>query len=98
MRIISFKMIREFIAGHPDADVAMRDWYKKTEDADWGSVSDVKETFNTADYVGNDRFVFNVKGNHYRIVAMIIFAIRTVYMRFVGTHKDYDNIKDIKNI
>ena len=98
MRIISFKMIREFIACHSDADVAMRDWYKKTEDADWDSVSDVKETFNTADYVGNDRFVFNVKGNHYRIVAMIIFAIRTVYMRFVGTHKDYDNIKDIKNI
>ena len=91
MRIISFKMIREFIAGHPDADVAMRDWYKKTEDADWSSVSDVKETFNTADYVGNDRFVFNVKGNHYRIVAMIIFAIRTVYMRFVDSTRQPAN-------
>lgn len=98
MRIISFKMIREFITKNPDADVAMREWNKKTEDADWGNMADVKKTFNSVDCVGNDRYVFNVKGNHYKIVAMIIFAIRTVYLRFVGTHKEYDEIKDIKNI
>lgn len=98
MRVISFKMIREFIARYDDADTAMREWHKKTEDADWSSLSDIKRTFNTVDYVGNDRYVFNVKGNKYRIVAMVIFSIKTVFMRFVGTHKEYDNIDDIKNI
>lgn len=98
MRIISFKKIREFIEKDPESDVAMREWHKKTEDADWKNFADVKNTFNSVDNVGNDRYVFNVKGNHYRIVAMIIFAIRTVYLRFVGTHKEYDNIKDIQNI
>ncbi|SNU04098.1 mRNA interferase HigB [Prevotellaceae bacterium MN60] len=98
MRIISFKKIREFIEKDSESDVAMREWHKKTEDADWKNFADVKNTFNSVDNVGNDRYVFNVKGNHYRIVAMIIFAIRTVYLRFVGTHKEYDNIKDIQNI
>jgi len=48
--------------------------------------------FNSVDAVGNDRFVFDIRGNHYRIVAMIFFDIRTVYIRFVGTHKEYDRI------
>lgn len=98
MRVIAFKMIREFIAGHTDADVALREWHKKTENADWATFADIKETFNSVDYVGNDRYVFNVKGNHYRVVARIVFAIKTVFMRFVGTHKEYDEIKNIKDI
>ncbi|HET7117090.1 MAG TPA: type II toxin-antitoxin system HigB family toxin [Hanamia sp.] len=59
---------------------------------DWRKFSDVKQTFNSVDNVGNDRFVFNVGGNKYRIVAMIHFTTRTIYIRFVGTHKQYDKI------
>jgi mRNA interferase HigB len=98
MRVISFTIIRDFILKHPDAEVALRDWYKKTLKAEWKNFSDIKSTFNSTDYVGNDRYVFNIKGNDYRIVAIVIFIKGKVYMRFVGTHAEYDRIKDIKNI
>jgi mRNA interferase HigB len=91
-------MIRDFIARHADADVALRDWYKRTTKANWNSFADIKQTFNTADYVGNDRYVFDIKGNNYRIVTIVLFINKKVYMRFVGTHEEYDKIKDIKNI
>ena len=98
MRVISFSIIRDFIAKHADADVALRDWYKRTTKANWTNFADIKQTFNTVDYVGNDRYVFDIKGNNYRIVAVVIFINKKVYMRFVGTHEEYDKIKDIKNI
>ncbi len=91
-------MIRNFIALHADADVALRDWYKRTTKADWNNLADIKRTFNSVDYVGNDRYVFNIKGNNYRIVTVVIFIHKRVYMRFVGTYEEYDRIKDIKNI
>ena len=91
MRIISFAAIRNFLATHSDADVALRDWYKKTEKSDWVSLADVKRTFNSVDYVGNDRYVFNIKGNNYRLVALILFAAKKVFIRWMGTHKEYDN-------
>jgi len=75
----------------------MNEWWEETKKANWASLRDVKETFNSVDYVGNDRYVFNIKGNKYRIVAMIFIDIRTVYIRFVGTHSDYNKI-DCKNI
>ena len=98
MRVISFAMIRNFIAQHADADVALRDWYKRTSKANWNNLADIKKTFNSVDYVGNDRYVFNIKGNNYRIVAVVIFIHKRVYVRFVGTHEEYDKIRDIKNI
>ena len=98
MRVISFSMIRDFISKHADSDVPLRDWYKRVTKADWNSFADIKQTFNSADYVGNDRYVFDIKGNTYRIVAVVLFINKKVYMRFVGTHEEYNRIKDIKNI
>ena len=72
-------------------------WYNITLLADWKDFHSIKQTFNTVDSVGNERFVFNVGGNKYRIVAMIHFSTRTLYIRFVGTHKQYDKI-DCKTI
>lgn len=95
MRVISFSMIRDFIAKHSDADVPLRDWYKRVTKADWNTFADMKQTFNTVDYVGNDRYVFDIKGNNYRVVAIVLFVNKKVYMRFVGTHDEYDKIKDI---
>ena len=91
-------MIRDFIAKHANADVALRDWYKRTTKTNWKNFADIKQTFNTVDYVGNDRYVFDIKGNNYRIVAVVLFINQKVYMRFVGTHEEYEKIKDIKNI
>jgi mRNA interferase HigB len=70
---------------------------KKTKQADWATLKDIKDTFNSVDYVGNDRYVFNIKGNKYRLVAMIFFDIRTLYLRYVDTHAEYDKI-DCKTI
>ena len=92
MRIISFATIRNYTQKHADADIPLRDWYKKTEKADWACLADVKRTFNSADYVGNDRFVFNIKGNDYRLVALILFAAKKVFIRWIGTHQEYDKI------
>lgn len=98
MRVISFSIIRDFIAKHADADVPLRDWHRRTTKANWNNFADIKQTFNTVDYVGNDRYVFDIKGNNYRIVAIVLFINKKVYMRFVGTHEEYNKIKDIKNI
>jgi mRNA interferase HigB len=90
MVVISKSILRDFGLKHSNAAEALNHWYKVVKSQDWENVSDVKSTFNTVDYVGNDRFVFNIKGNHYRLVAMIFFDIRTVFIRFVGTHAEYD--------
>lgn len=92
MRIVTFLRINEFTRIHSTSDVALRDWYKKTKEADWQSFNDIKQTFNRVDYVGNSRFVFDVKGDDYRLVAIIFFASKKVYIRFIGTHEDYNKI------
>lgn len=97
MRIVTFKRIREFSNNYKDAKIALEDWYFKTSKSKWQNLSDIRKTFNSADYVGNNRFIFNIKGNQYRLVAIIIFASQKVYIRFIGTHEEYNRI-DCKNI
>ena len=92
MVIISKTILNEFGTEHPDVIDALNDWYRIVKEADWHTFHDIKQTFNSVDLVGNDRYVFDIKGNHYRIVTMIFFDIRTVFIRFVGTHKEYDKI------
>lgn len=92
MRVVTFARIKEFSKQHPSADVALRDWYVKTQRCNWRNFNEIKKTFNSADFIGNSRFVFNIKGNDYRLVAIIIFASQKVYIRFIGTHSEYDKI------
>ncbi|MBL7807018.1 MAG: type II toxin-antitoxin system HigB family toxin [Saprospiraceae bacterium] len=92
MVIISKTILRDFGENHPDAIDALNKWYQIVKTADWDHLQQIRESFNSVDYVGNDRFVFNIKGNKYRLVVMIFFDIRTVFIRFVGTHSDYDKI------
>jgi mRNA interferase HigB len=92
MVIIARSAITRFCEIHPDAGDGLLQWFTRTTEADWGSLADVRRTFNSVDYVGNDRFVFNIKGNKYRLVALIFFDVRTVYIRFIGTHAAYDKI------
>lgn len=98
MKIISFKQLREFYEKDPKSEPAIKEWYKKAEKAHWNNFSDIKKTFNSVDSVGNMRCVFNVKGNEYRIVAKVFFTIKSIYIRFIGTHKEYDKIKDISKV
>jgi mRNA interferase HigB len=92
MVVISYSKIRNFYDLHADAKDALNNWYRLLVQADWSNFHDMKTMFNTVDAVGKDRFVFNIRGNTYRIVALIFFDVRTVYIRFVGTHSEYDKI------
>jgi len=60
--------------------------------ADFANFNELREMFGSADSVGRDLYVFNIRGNHYRLIVRIIFRVRTVYIKFVGTHKEYDKI------
>ena len=92
MVIISHKAIREFTTIHPELSTALDRWYDITEKSDWKGFNDIKEQFNSVDAVGDGLFVFNIKGNDCRLIVRIIFKTRTVFIRFVGTHKEYDSI------
>lgn len=92
MVIISKTILHQFGLKHPDAIDAMNRWYDECKKASWSNFAEIKATFNTVDYVGNDRYVFDIKGNKYRIVAMVFLDIRTVFIRFIGTHKAYEKI------
>lgn len=78
--------------------MALIEWTKKTEEAEWTCFEDIKQTFHSVDYVGNQRYVFNIQHNDFRLIVMIKFTPQLVYVRFIGTHTEYDRIKDIKNI
>ena len=97
MDVWLFVLIANFTEHHKESKVALSDWFYNVSHKNWDNLADIKNDYNSVDYVGNNRFVFNVKGNHYRIVCIIIFASKKVYIRFIGTHKEYDKI-DIKNI
>lgn len=92
MVVISKTKLINFYDSELKAKEPLLKWYHKTVLSDWSDFHSIKQTFNSVDSVGNDRFVFNISGNHYRIVAMIHFNKRTIYIRFAGTHKQYDQI------
>lgn len=92
MVIISKTILNQFGLRHGDALTALNEWYAVVKAADWNNLTDIKQTFNSADFVGNDRYVLNVRGNRYRIVALIFFDKRTLFIRFVGTHAEYDKV------
>jgi len=92
MRIIAHQAIVEFGKSYPDSKIALDSWYKTTKKAIWKDFHDLKKMFNSADYVGNQRYVFNIKGNNYRMVVKILFVQQIIYIRFIGTHPEYDKI------
>lgn len=92
MVVISYGKIREFYEVHATAKDALNNWYRLALQADWANFHEMKNMFNSVDAVGNNRFVFNIRGNRYRLVALIFFNIRTIYIRFVGTHEEYDSV------
>ena len=90
MVILTKGAIHIFTKKHPNALIPLNDWYYKTKNTQWGKFSEVKSTFNSVDSIGNDRYIFDIGGNNFRIIAMIHFDIRTVYLRAILTHNEYD--------
>ncbi len=92
MHIISRTKLIAFWLKHQDSEVALRYWFNKVANANWKSINELKKDFPSADYVGENRVVFNIKGNNYRLIVVIYFDGQKIYIRFIGTHAEYDKI------
>ena len=92
MRTISRKALREFWEKHPDARQPLQAWYADVKHADWKSPANIKNVYHNASFLANNRIVFNIKGNRYRIVVAVQYKYGIVYIRFIGTHQEYDKI------
>lgn len=94
MRIVSHRKLKEFYEtpGREDARVALERWYHIVSEAQWRNLGEMKADFPSVDYVGNQRYVFNIRGNEYRLVVVVKFVMGYVFIRFVGTHSEYDKI------
>lgn len=92
MRIFTEQILKEYIAVRPEVKTALQEWVMIVKQSQWTCFADIKATFNSVDSIGNQRYVFNIKGNKYRLVVVIKFTIKFVYIRFIGTHTEYDKI------
>ena len=94
MRIVSHRKLKDFYTtpGREDSAVALERWYELTEAAEWHSYAEMKADFSSVDAVGNQHYVFNIRGNRYRLVVLVKFVMGYVFIRFVGTHEEYDLI------
>jgi len=98
MNIKGSIIIENFCKKHSDVIDALSRWVENVSNAKWTNHNDLKADYPSADYVGNKRYVFNIKGNHYRLVIVVVFIAEIVEIRFIGSHAEYDKIKDIQNI
>ncbi|MDW3645795.1 MAG: type II toxin-antitoxin system HigB family toxin [Bacteroidia bacterium] len=98
MRVVTPRVLKEYSDRHAQAKIPLLLWYEVTKKASWKTLADIKRDFNSVDYVGNSRFVFNIGGNNFRLIAIIIFASQKVYIRFIGTHAAYDKLKDASTV
>ena len=92
MRVIAIKALRDFWNKHKDAEQPLRAWYTEAKKADWQKADDITKQYRSASILRNNRVVFNIKGNNYRLITAINYIFKIVYIRFVGTHKEYDKI------
>lgn len=94
MRIVSHKALKDFYEqpGHEEAKIPLEHWYHTAEDANWKNFAEMKADFGSVDSVGNQHYVFNIGGNKYRLIVVVKFVMGYVFIRFVGTHKEYDKI------
>jgi mRNA interferase HigB len=92
MRVVSKRTLREFWAGHPDAEQALQAWHAEAEAAAWASPAEIKAQYRSASILKDSRVVFNICGNKYRLVVKLSYKNGLVLIRFIGTHKQYDAI------
>ena len=97
MRIISKRALRACWERYPDAENPLLAWYREVTREDWDTPAKVKAKYSNASIVGDNRVVFNIKGNAYRLVAKINYPKRIVYVRFAGTHAEYDEV-DVQEV
>lgn len=92
VRLLSRKTLREFWEAHADAEQPLKAWHAEAEKATWNCPADIKARYASASFVGNDRVVFNIAGNKYRLIIAVKYQEKIVFIRFLGTHKEYDDV------
>jgi mRNA interferase HigB len=92
MQIISRKTLKDFWAKHNQAEAPLIAWYQVVSKAEWTGPNDIRAMFGSADFVGDNRVIFDIGGNKFRLVVHVAYKFRRVLIKFVGTHKDYDAI------
>ncbi len=97
MRVLSRGTLREFWRKHPDAEGSLKAWFTEVSTAKWTTMVDIKKQYATASVVDNERVVFNIGGNKYRLVVKLWFPGQVIWIKFIGTHRSYDQI-DVKKL
>jgi len=92
MRVIAVSTLRDFWTLHPDSEQPLKAWFEEATKASWTQPSDIKAQYGNASILKNRRVVFNIKGNDYRLIVAIAYRLKVVYVKFVGTHKEYDEV------
>lgn len=92
MRVFSRSTLETFWRSHKDAEEPLRAWFQEVDKAAWRGPADVRNRYRSADFLPGDRVVFNIKGNKYRLIVAVKYDFKCVYIRFIGTHAEYDKI------
>lgn len=92
MRIIAKKILRDFWEAHPDSEQQLKAWYQETSKAERTTPNKIKIEYPSASFLADNRVVFNIKGNHYRLIVKINYDYQMIWIRFIGTHAEYDKI------
>ncbi len=90
MRVIAKKNLIAFWEKYPDAEQSLKAWYAEASKASWKTPQDIKDGYASASFLANNRVVFNIKGNQYRLVVAVAYKYGAVYIKFIGTHVEYD--------
>jgi mRNA interferase HigB len=96
LRLIAKKTLRDFWGKHPDSEQQLKAWYQEAAQAHWKSPKDIKRLYPNASILEQNRVVFNIKGNHYRLIVRINYDYGILWIRFIGTHAQYDKIDATK--
>lgn len=97
VRVIAKRTLRDFWEKHADCEQQLKSWYRETEKSEWKNINDLKNEYPSASILKDNRIVYNIKGNNYRLIVKFNFEYRICWIRFIGTHKEYDKI-DANNI
>lgn len=96
MRVIAKKTLRDFWSKHPDCEQQLKAWFQEALKSQWKKPSDIKKEYPTASFLAENRVVFNIKGNSYRLIVKINYDYQMIWIRFIGTHAEYDKIDAAK--
>ena len=92
MRVIAVSTLRAFWGRYPDAEQPLKAWYEEATSSTWTQPADINAQYRSATVLKNGRVVFNIKDNDYRLIVAIAYKLQIVYVKFVGTHKEYDAV------